>query len=358
MTQSNELLSKIVNRKVLLHCTFWITLLFIVFLSENWEHRLNFKMSFFLQYILAFLIFIFISYFNIYFLIPRFFRQKKYFFYVTWLVFVILFGAVLTLMIKLIFDNLGVINPHDESDHERFLLFYYFHVVFGELMLLVMTTFFFILEEWIRLQGITIKMQEIESQKVQSELQALKAQINPHFLFNTLNNIYSHSLEKSAKTPDMILKLSELMSYILYECHDEQVPVKNELNFIRNFIELEKIRFEDNLQVKFDIEEKGTNQVIVPLLFIPIIENAFKHVGNIGKEKPYVNVFIAIDSEQIVLKVNNSVSKDATKKTIKESGIGLENVRKRLDLLYPGKYNLEVIEDEKEYLVNLVISNQ
>lgn len=355
MAQSNEILRKFVNRKVLLHSSFWISILMIVFMSENYEHSNNYSIKFFLHYVIAFIVFLSVSYTNIYYLIPVFFRKKRYLSYAGLLITMLIIGSFITLIIQIYSHQIGLSDPHNERLHDHNKTFYFFHVLFGEVMFIIGTTFFLILDEWIKFQNIVIKMKEVESQKMQSELQALKAQINPHFLFNTLNNIYSHSLHQSPKTPEMILKISDLMSYILYECHEETVPVNNELSFIQNYIELEKLRFEDHLDVEFEITNNNPDSKIIPLVFIPFIENAFKHVGNTGKNKPYVKVNISIEENKITLQTINSVNKDNPKKDRKEGGIGIENVRKRLELLYPDKHKLEIADGENEFQVDLVI---
>jgi two-component system LytT family sensor kinase len=357
MANSFELIKKIVTRKVLFHSLFWLVILLIVFEHENWNNQSSIRLGFFLQYILAFIIFIVVSYSNIYFLIPRYFKKKRYVLYGTLLLVFVVIGTLITVSIKNVTELLGCQLSNYNKFHDESNLYYFFHILFGQSMFIIATTFLYVMDEWIRLQGVNIQMQEIESEKVRSELQALKAQINPHFLFNTLNNIYSHSLEKSDKTPEMILKLSDLMSYILYECHDERVPISNEINFIKNYIDLEKLRYEDQLMVDFNIEEQDNSQTIVPLLLIPFIENAFKHVGSTLKQKPYVKVIITVNSNQIQLKLINSVNTGVTKKETKSGGIGIENVRKRLELLYPKRYNLSITNTENEFCVELKLTN-
>lgn len=356
MIQTSDILKNIISRRVLFHSTFWVMLLLVVFAFENYGYAENFNVSFFFQYVFAFVVFIVVSYFNIWYLIPRVFRKKKYAHYAGALILSVITGTLIIILFREAMFALGY-KGTEAGEHSDNNTSYFVHLIFGQGMLLISTTLFYVMEEWIRLQGITIKMQETEGQKIQSELQALKAQINPHFLFNTLNNIYSHSLENSAKTPEMIIKLSELMSYILYECSDEKVPVANELNFVRNYIELEKLRYEDQLLITLNILEKEPGQSMVPLIFVAFIENAFKHLGSNGKGKAYVHVNIEINTKQIKLQVQNSIAESSPKIQNKESGIGIENVRKRLDLLYAGNYNLEIGERGQEFFVELVLKN-
>jgi sensor histidine kinase YesM len=350
-----EIFRKLIRRKVILHGIFWTSILIIVFISENWEHQENMKFGFFAHYLIAFAVFISVSYSNIYLLVPKFFKEKKYILYAFYLSLLMIIGASITVLAQVISYYFGLSIELSIKNHGHNLIYYFFHVMFGELMFLIATTLFLIMDEWIKFQDITIKLKETERQKVQSELQALKAQINPHFLFNTLNNIYSHSLEKSPKTPEMILKLSELMSYILYECQDVFVPLKNELHFIQNYIELEKLRYEDHILVNFEITGELTNRQIAPLVFIAFIENGFKHIGNKGNEKPFINIKIDVGFEKICLRVINSRDAETKKFLTKESGVGVENVKKRLELIYPNQHKLIITEIEDRYDISLDI---
>lgn len=353
-----DLIKHIISRKVLLHSLFWIIMLLVVFTTENWQYEKAFQWSMFAHFVFAFIIFAIVSYFNIYFLVPRYFKKKKYGLYALLLIAAMVLGALLTVGFRTFTSNFVFALNAEKFYHKDHGIYYFVHILFGELMFILATTFFFILEEWIRLQSITIKLKEIENDKTQSELQALKAQINPHFLFNTLNNIYSHSLEKSPKTPEMILKLSSLMSYILYECHEGEVPVSNEIEFVNNYLALEKLRFEDQIDIHLSVSENYTGKKIAPLLFIPFIENAFKHGSSNGKNKKYVEVNIEIERDFIFFNVKNSTDKErAIQQNPKESGIGIENVKKRLALLYPGTSSLAIIDGDDCFEVNLKIAD-
>lgn len=348
------------HRKAVMHTFFWIIMMMIVFASENFEYGNKIQWHMLFHFALAFIIFALVSYYNVYYLIPKYFNKKEYTHYGLMLVLGMVVGASLVLLFKELTQLIGFMMPEpwNHSKNESSVA-YFFHILYGELMFLLATTFFYILEELIRLQGVTIKIKEVESQKMRSELQALKAQINPHFLFNTLNNIYSHSLDNSPQTPEMILKLSALMSYILYDCHEERVPVTNELEFINNYLQLEKLRFEDTLDVNLQINQTHTNRTIAPLLLIPFIENAFKHgsCSCTSNTKKFVTVSIDIQDSAIHFSCQNSIDHSTTTKiAVKESGIGIENVKKRLELLYPNQYNLQIEVKENIFSVQLTIT--
>ncbi|MBK5286245.1 MAG: histidine kinase, partial [Bacteroidia bacterium] len=198
------------------------------------------------------------------------------------------------------------------------------------------------------------KVLELQKDNLQLELNALKAQVNPHFLFNTLNNIYSLALRKSEKTPEMILKLSDMMRYLLYECNVAQVPLQKEINFINNYIELEKIRHDKNVKIDFSLTGNLDDSEIAPLLLIPFVENSFKHGVNALVGKGWVDIRLNIMNKKLSLVVVNSKPEN-NNGTGKEKGIGLENVKKRLELLYPGKYTLSIEPQEEKFLVNLSV---
>ena len=190
---------------------------------------------------------------------------------------------------------------------------------------------------------------DLENQRLSAELSFLKSQINPHFLFNSLNSIYSLAYQRSETTPEAILKLSEIMRYMLYECNDNKVDLAKELQYLQNYIDLQKIRFSNKAFIDFKVAGEVEYQQIVPLLLIAFIENAFKHgVAN----NPLTPIRLLIDLEELHLhfymqnkKHNNN--RDAS------GGIGLSNVKRRLDLLYKGKYNLDIRDEADTYTVEL-----
>ena len=190
---------------------------------------------------------------------------------------------------------------------------------------------------------------DLENQRLSAELAFLKSQINPHFLFNSLNSIYSLAYQRSDNTPDAILKLSEIMRYMLYESNDNKVALEKELHYLQNYIDLQKIRFGSNAFIDFKIEGEVGNQRIVPLLLIAFIENAFKH-GVANDRESAIQLLIRVDEQHLYFFIRNKKhnnNRDAS------GGIGLSNVKRRLDLLYPRKYNLEIRDEIDTYTCEL-----
>lgn len=192
-----------------------------------------------------------------------------------------------------------------------------------------------------------------------AELKLLKAQLNPHFLFNTLNNMYGLSVVKSDKLPRLMLKLSALLRYSLYETKETTVPLEKEIQYLENYIALEKIRLEDQTVIVFENKVMNTKIKIAPMLLIVFVENAFKHLNTSEGIKSRVFVSIKEKNHQLLFKCNNTVSNGPTHNDHQlekgKSGIGLLNVKKRLALLYPEKHSLLIDTNDSEYRIKLVL---
>ena len=196
----------------------------------------------------------------------------------------------------------------------------------------------------------------LKNENLLSEMKFLKSQVNPHFLFNALNNIYTLVLLKQESAPAMLMKLSEMLRYMLYECNDDLVPMQKEISYINNYIELQQLKTEhpQNITTKFNKASKEIR--IPPLLLIPLIENSFKHSRIVDANAGWITMCLSSTKEHIQFIISNSIpvvpiAKDQTK------GIGLENVKRRLELLYPDMYDLKIVETEVEFTVELNIFN-
>jgi len=192
-------------------------------------------------------------------------------------------------------------------------------------------------------------------EKINAELQLLKAQVHPHFLFNTLNNIYSFILNGSDRAPEMIKKLSSLLNYILNDCNQQLVSLEKELSMIQHYIALEQIRYGDRLNLSMHIQGSVNDKMISPLLFIPFVENSFKHGTSRMLTHPWVNLDIIIDKDSLEFKLSNNKPERNNEPFIKK-GIGLNNVKKRLQLIYPANHSLTISETEMSYDVYLRIA--
>ena len=193
---------------------------------------------------------------------------------------------------------------------------------------------------------------QAQQEKITAELQLLKAQVHPHFLFNTLNNIYSFSLDRSPKTPELILKLSSLLSYMLYDCKAEEVRLEKEVEIMKNYIDLEKERYGDKIEISWNAEGDIRDNFISPLLMLPFLENAFKHGASEQIEKPWLGVDISVANGILKFKITNSKNEYALSSN---NGIGINNVKKRLEFLYPGKHELKINDEGDFFAVSLIV---
>jgi two-component system, LytTR family, sensor kinase len=196
--------------------------------------------------------------------------------------------------------------------------------------------------------------QKLRIEKQEAELSYLKSQTNPHFLFNTLNNIYSLARDKSDLAPESILRLSGILRFMLYETGGEYISIEQELKIINDYIELEKLRYDDSLQIIFKYNIEDLKQQLPPLLLIPFVENAFKHGVSETREKPFVDIYLSSDKKQLEFIVKNSVEGSPGESHVKES-IGLSNIRRQLELLYK-VYDLSLQQSEKDFTAILKIN--
>jgi len=195
---------------------------------------------------------------------------------------------------------------------------------------------------------LTAKILEAQLKLKEQELKYLKMQIHPHFLFNTLNTMYGLALKKAGQTPDMILKLSNLLDYLLYQTEKPLVLLTEEIDHIKDYIALEEMRFNNTLEVQITIQLDSKNTTIAPMLFLPFIENSFKH-GTLNDTVLNIEIEIKTYNDSIHFSIQNSNSES----TNSRQGIGLENIKKRLELLYPGKHKLAILDTEDSFKVEL-----
>jgi hypothetical protein len=322
------------------HSFFWfIYALIMLLLNENHEQwRYSITNVFIHTCFVALLV-----YYNFYYLIPNFLSRKRFFLYAFWLAFATLLVTPLELI--LLYWNLtGRENAQlnlieNQGSHYLVLLLV---VSFSSVLRII--KYWFVQE---RVQ------RDLERRNLQSELSFLKSQINPHFLFNTLNSLYALTLKKSDEAPEVVLRLSEMMRYMLYECNEKYVSLQSELQYIKNYLALERVRYGAKAQIEFDcIIDKEDDYQVAPLLFITFLENSFKHGLSHRITAGFVTVYLQVENGQLEFYVDNSKA-DKKDESYYQGGIGLKNVRRRLELLYPDAYQLDIDEDETTYSVHL-----
>ena len=278
-----------------------------------------------------------------YFLIPRYLLRKRYLrfgWYFAFTLILSVWGEMLVIVWALIaladyrYSNM----PPLTAD--------IFYLVVGLYFLVFFSTSVKLLKHWYsgqqHINELRSKHLEAQLKLREAELQLLKGQIHPHFLFNTLNNLYGLALEKSDQMPDAILRLSGLLDALLYRSQNKFVPLARELKLIEDYVSLEKLRFEDRLELQWKVDGPVEDYAIAPFLLFPFLENAFKHGFSQNTERLELLVEAGVKNGQLLFKVINSVAPDALTKPSLSGGIGLKNVQKRLELLYTGKHRLHI----------------
>lgn len=333
-------------RKIFLQGIIWIALITIIMVISTRGVNIRYQTIVIFGY--YGLINILIFYINYLLILPTFLNARRYWACaVSILVLIIAFGFLKT-GIAIVFKDYVLVHASRGSSYNISLRDYFLGTLFVSGFFVFMSTAVKFMMDWFVNEK---ERRVLENEKLIAELAFLRSQINPHFLFNCLNNIYSLAYQKSDKTPEAILKLSEIMRYMLYESNDLKVDLGKEIRYLENFIELQKLRFKEDSHVQLHISGDNLNQKVVPLVLISFVENAFKHGIITDPENP-VKIDIIIETGKLVFKISNKASvqnKDYT------GGIGLSNVRRRLDLLYPEKYALSISHSKGYYSAELFL---
>ncbi len=327
------------------HTIFWIWLYIALFHFEDQSYSPFFRLFIELVNVIFYATLV---YFNIFFLVPKYLTGKRLWIYILLLILSCMIITPLKVVVLFFVFNQyqDVQVALIENQHWYFSTF---------LLAGGVSTVYTIITEWKKQEK---EQQELQTKTVESELRFLKTQINPHFLFNTLNSLYALTIKKSDDAPEVVLMLSEMMRYMLYECNETEVSLKKEVNYIENYLNLEKLRIVKNSNIRFEIEGNINHQKIAPLLFIPFIENSFKHGMSNQITNAFISIKIQVEEDNIVFTVKNSKPQALAMATTnrKSGGIGLVNVKRRLDLLYPKKNELIIEDNMDEYSVCLKLT--
>ena len=333
------------------HILFWI--IYFLFNTTRWGFYYDDLLFSLKGNLVEFPIHIIICYFTLYYLIPTLVPRKKYLSF-----FVILLGIITGMMfLKFQITYHFISNnvwPEGPEYTDSLTPNYMITMILGEVYVVSFVTAIKITMEWLRENQ---RATSLEKEQLETELRFLRAQISPHFFFNTLNNIYSLTIEKSEKAPEIILRLSQLMRYLLYHTKGPKHCLKKEIECIQNYLELEKIRYDDQVSIDMQVEGDLNNKKVPPMLLISFIENCFKHGASKNLEKTLIKIHFHIDEETIQFKATNTIPPD-NEKAVKplNSGIGLSNAKKRLELGYPkGSYEMKNYIENQEYIVTLKI---
>ncbi|MCX2679260.1 histidine kinase [Galbibacter sp. EGI 63066] len=335
------------NIKIGYHICFWIV--YFLFNFIRWGSYFNNYSYSFASNLVEFSLHIVVVYFNIYYLIPKLLLRKKYTFYIVsiLLLLAVHYSLRTGLTYWLVTENIwpeaeGVYKPFDPNHIAA--------VSIGELYVLGITAAIKFTVDYI---GERNRNQELRELQYKTELKYLKAQMQPHFFFNTLNNLYGLVLKKSSQAPDVVIRLSDIMRYVIYDASKKRLPLIQEINYIDNYIELEKLRYETNIDSEISIKGNVDNITIPPLLFLPFVENSFKHGVQDDKHLKLLVSFEKMGDELVFQTINNFDVENHS--TSSPGGIGLKNMRRRLKMLYEDRFDLKADVNNDMFVVTLKI---
>ncbi|MFT3826132.1 MAG: sensor histidine kinase [Chitinophagaceae bacterium] len=296
---------------------------------------------------------IFLAYSLMYFVIPRFLLKQRYWLTAFWVIACFLMTAGLsTIFAATIIKDIRIWIMKDTYDGGRTYGINVFlglmaglrgGITIGGIAAAIKLMKYWYVKEQRNLQ--------LQKENVEAQLQLLKAQVHPHFLFNTLNNIYSYTQNTAPVAARLVTDLSGMLRYILYECNQPLVPLEKELKMIEDYINLEKIRYGNTLDYHIELPSNTDEYMIAPLLLLPLIENCFKHGTSNMLDQPWLSLQASIEDDWMMAKLMNG--KEPVNKAGVPGGIGIQNVKKRLDLLYEGKYEFTTVDQEEVYIVRL-----
>ena len=341
---------KYINIKVLIHVLFWgadvvVSTLQVGLYTNQYKEQ-------FLVETLHLPVIVTSTYFMIYFLIPRFLLKKEYrkFFFFT-----VIFLLIVGLLDRA--NSYYIIRPIVFPGEPRLLGSFgvkYFSAIFNNFYIIAFASSLILFMHWARNQKIK---QELMQEKMSAEMKYLKAQIHPHFLFNTLNNLYVLIKKKSDNAPDLLMKLSGLLRYMLYECNADTAQLEKEVEMIKGYLELEKIRYGAQLKVNFETTGDFSNITVPPVLLLPFIENSFKHGISRSIKELFVDIKLKAENDMVYFYIINSKDEDIENdKPAYTEGIGIKNVKRRMELIYGNGFSLKIENKQNTFEVELTIN--
>jgi two-component system, LytTR family, sensor histidine kinase AlgZ len=290
-----------------------------------------------------------IAYLNYFYFLPRFLAHKHFGKYLLEFLGPFVFFVILHIWLKR--------NIYSDTSTLRYGFLYSERFIIQH----ILTTLFIVIfvgmlrfaEDWFELEA---RKKETENERLNAELRFLKAQINPHFLFNTLNNLYYLAFTNSPNTTTVIEKLSQMMRYMIYDSNHAKVPLGKEIEYMKNYISLEELRLNEQIPIRFEVEGNTDGLQIVPFIFVTFLENAFKHGVANNFDGAWVQVSLAVRGRECTYTVENSKVPRREDEAADKSGIGLQNVMRRLELSYPGRYTLDTQDHPDRYFVQLQLT--
>jgi two-component system, LytTR family, sensor histidine kinase AlgZ len=338
-------------RNAFLHISFWcVYISFTLYrISSRFSHEENYDFGRVLLFVFTQVVVIMsIAYINYFFFLARWLKHKNFWRYLAEFTLPFIFFV----MVRVYLERY-LIDAYTHKEEYFYSTTFFVQVFAITLFIVLFVGMLRFATEWFELEA---KKKEVENEKLHAELNFLKAQINPHFLFNTLNNLYYLAYSKSPNTTEVISKLSQMMRYMIYDSNHPKVLLSKEIEYMENYISLEKLRLNNNIPIEMLIHGNVDAFTISPLIFITFLENAFKHGVNNNNPHSWVKVCIKVNSEECKYVVENSKIPKSKDTKEEKSGIGLRNVKRRLELSYPLKHLLTIEDLQDKYRVELKLN--
>ena len=328
-------IERFLQKRLVQHTLFWIFVLcyFMIGYTRNGENGLEFirSVAFLPNHML-------LVYTFLYFIIPKFLFIRKF-----------LLFALFRLLAYAISMSLSAFINFEILGHKR-TAWSLGASLLGQCTVLGIAISIKLLKNWYQQKQ---QIMEAQNQKTLAELELLKSQVHPHFLFNTLNNLYSYALHQSEKTPQIVLGLSNLLRFMIYDSSESFIPLKREIYLLQQYIELEQLRYGERLDISVAVRGDLENKQIVPLLLLPLVENAFKHGTSRQLDQCWISLDLEVKGNEMLFKLINSMEGKPIEERSFAGGMGLQNVTKRLEYLYPDKHQLETFEEDEVFVVDL-----
>jgi len=338
-------MSNFFNKKTLIYGAYWVLVTgFFLYERKYLIYKANLP-YFFACVSVRVILLIVIAYLNLHYFLPRYLAKKRYSAY-----FGLIFLSVLTyLLIQSLYDYYlygYIVGPRYNSNMWESVSYNFFSTLWYLALMLSLKLSL----DW---YGQQMFIQRMAVENLHAQVDFLRAQVNPHFLFNILNNLYALTLKKSDLAPDVVLKLSAMMEYMLYDSNDDKVLLTKELEHLHNYVELERLRFNGGAVITFNTGPVHTEQKIAPLLLLPLVENAFKHGLNKLTVESTLDIYMTLTGSVLTAQVENT--KPVSTAIEPKRGIGLTTLRKRLELLYPDRHQLQLEDHQTTYKAVLIL---
>jgi len=290
-------------------------------------------------------------YFNLYYLIPKYLQKGRFYPYIGYLLLTTVLASALIIPGYYLSARVSGQTVQQAYGSGACIFNFIATSLPSTLATITFAMSIKLTKNWIQTER---RHQLLENEKLETELKFLKNQFNPHFLFNTINSIFFLIHKNPDKASASLAKFSDLLRYQLYECNDKQIPLSKEITFLENSIELEKLRLNNNIEVVLEMNQRFAGHLgVAPFILMPFVENAFKHVSKHADSPNWIRIRLELEQQQLIFSISNSVSHEAYSDVVNYGGIGLKNVRRRLDLIYPGQFDLEIKRNNTSFEVKL-----